>query len=287
VTPSFGCVVLTRGDRPDTLQHALDSLVRQRGVELNVVVVGNGAAPGDVPEDVRQVTLPENLGVPGGRNAGVPHVRGDLLLFLDDDATFPDVHALERIAALFAADPNVGAVQPRLADPDGKAPPRRWVPRLLVGDRSRSSDAAGMSEGVVVVRRDLFERLGGWAAEFFRFHEGIELAWRLWDAGYKVWYAGDVVALHPVPAAGTSAETRYFKARNRVWLARRNLPLALAAPHVAVWFLRSAASLRSRRHARELLRGYADGLRTPAGERRPLRWRTVWRMTRAGRPPVV
>ena len=33
--------------------------------------------------------LPENIGIPAGRNAGVPHVDGDLLLFLDDDAACP------------------------------------------------------------------------------------------------------------------------------------------------------------------------------------------------------
>ena len=34
-------------------------------------------------------------------------------------------------------------------------------------------------------------------------------------------------------------------------------------------------------------RGYRDGLRGPAGRRKPLRARTLWRMTRLGRPPVI
>ncbi|MGY4966456.1 glycosyltransferase family 2 protein, partial [Streptomyces sp. 900105245] len=33
--------------------------------------------------------------------------------------------------------------------------------------------------------------------------------------------------------------------------------------------------------------GFVEGLREPAGERRPMRWRTVWRLTRLGRPPVI
>ena len=287
MTLSYGCVVLTRGDRPADLRAALDSLLRQRGVGVGVVVVGNGSEPGDLPKGVRRVTLRENLGVPGGRNAGVQEVDGDLLLFLDDDASLADDHALERIAHLFEADPRLGAVQPRLADPSGKPPPRRWVPRLLVGDRGRSGEVAGMSEGVVVVRRRVFEELGGWHAPYFRFHEGIDLAWRMWDAGYRVHYAGDVVALHPVPVARPDAAVRYLTSRNRVWLARRNLPVPLAAPHVALWFLRTAVGVRSRPEAREMLRGYLDGLREPPKERRPLRWRTVWEMTRAGRPPVI
>ncbi|WP_107081485.1 glycosyltransferase family 2 protein [Streptomyces sp. KE1] len=33
--------------------------------------------------------------------------------------------------------------------------------------------------------------------------------------------------------------------------------------------------------------GFFEGLRTPCGPRGPMAWRTVWRMTRLGRPPVV
>ncbi|HWU57978.1 MAG TPA: glycosyltransferase family 2 protein, partial [Microbacteriaceae bacterium] len=33
--------------------------------------------------------------------------------------------------------------------------------------------------------------------------------------------------------------------------------------------------------------GWREGWRSDPGERRPLRWRTVGRMTAAGRPPVV
>jgi hypothetical protein len=33
--------------------------------------------------------------------------------------------------------------------------------------------------------------------------------------------------------------------------------------------------------------GWREGWRTDPGERRPLRWKTVWRMTLAGRPPIV
>ena len=39
---TFGCVLLTMGRRPEDLRRALDSLLRQRDVELDIVVVGNG-----------------------------------------------------------------------------------------------------------------------------------------------------------------------------------------------------------------------------------------------------
>jgi hypothetical protein len=56
---------------------------------------------------------------------------------------------------------------------------------------------------------------------------------------------------------------------------------------VAAFALRTLPLVRSRVRARAALRGYRDGLRRPCGGRRPLRARTLWRMTRIGRPPLI
>ena len=98
--------VLTMGNRPDDLDRGLRSLLAQRDVDLDVVVVGNGWQPTGLPDGVKATGLPENLGIPAGRNAGVPLVSGDLLFFLDDDASLPADDILATMAAQFAADPS-------------------------------------------------------------------------------------------------------------------------------------------------------------------------------------
>ncbi|MDI1290401.1 MAG: glycosyltransferase family 2 protein, partial [bacterium] len=77
--PQFGVVVLTMGKRPDDLDRAVHSVLAQEGVDVDVVVVGNGWDPIGLPDGVAALGLPQNVGIPAGRNAGVPHVRGDLL----------------------------------------------------------------------------------------------------------------------------------------------------------------------------------------------------------------
>ena len=284
---TVGCVVLTQGNRPDELRRALDSLLGQRGVEVDVVVVGNGWQPAGLPAGVRGLHLREDVGATAGRNAGVPHVGGELLLFLDDDAALPEPDALARLAGAFAAEPRLGLLQPRVADPEGRPPPRHWVPRLRVGDPTRDSELTSVWEGALLARRTAFEQVGGWPERFVYFHEGIDLGWRMLDAGYLVRYRGDVVAHHPALPAARHATYRHVSSRNRVWLARRHLPLPFAIPYVLLWFASTVVRLRSLADLRAVARGYLAGLREPCGERRPLRWRTVWRMTRAGRPPLV
>jgi len=289
MTPRFGCVVLTGGGRAAALERAVASLQAQEGVEVDVAVVFNGTPATGLPTVARVVQLPEPVGIPAGRNAGVEAVAGELLFFLDDDAALRDRDALATVAARFAADPTLGAMQLRV-DVDGVgAPARTWVPRLRVGDRTRSSDVAALWEGAVAIRRDVFALAGGWPGDFHFVHEGVALAWSVMDAGYRVRYAGDIVALHPPLAAGAARrpEWAYYAARNRVWLARRYLPAALGVPFVATFLARSAPRLQRAGLLRDALRGYRDGMRGPSGPRRKLKAATLWRMTRDGRPPIV
>ncbi len=286
---TFGCTVLTRGDRLEDLDRAVRSLLAQEGVETDIVVVGNGWEPTGLPEGVRGVGLAEDRGIPVGRNTGAREARGELLMFLDDDASLDSPDALARFAALFEADPRLGLVQAHVEPRDGGRRSRDWVPRLRVGDPARSSDVTAVWEGAVAMPRAVFDEVGGWPEEFRFVHEGVDLAWRVMDTGRRVHYCGDVVALHPAPGppTGRHGYSVYYGARNRVYLARRNLPWVLGAVYVVGFVLRTLPGLRSREALAAAARGYREGLRGPCGRRRRLRRSTLWRMTRLGRPPVI
>ncbi len=285
--PAIGVVVLTMGTRPEDLDRGIRSVLAQQGVDVDVVVVGNGWQPENLPEGVRALGLPRNVGIPAGRNAGVPEVTGDLLFFLDDDAWLPDPGFLRTVADRFASDPRLGLLQPRVEDPSGAPAPRRWVPRLRVGDPAEPGPATALWEGAVAMRRDLFDAVDGWPDEFFYAHEGIDLVWRVWDAGYLPWYAGDLVVHHPVIDPARHDVYYRLNARNRVWLARRNLPLVLEPVYVGTWVGMTLLRVRDRDALVAWFGGLAEGVsRRPLG-RRPMQWRTVWAMSKAGRPPII
>jgi GT2 family glycosyltransferase len=287
---AWGCVVLTAGRRPGELALALASLLAQRDVELDVAVVGNGWEPSGLPDGVRGVHEVVDRGIPAGRNAGVPQVSGELLFFLDDDARLASPDTLASLARAFGEDPSLGAVQLRVDASDGRPPLREWHPRLR-GDRLRTGEITALWEGAVAIRRSVFEAVGGWPEAFRFVHEGADLAWRVMDAGHRVVYRGDLACLHPTPdpdaPPARHGYSHYFGARNRVWLARRHLPAPLAVAFVASFALRTLPRMRSADDVRRALRGYRAGLRDDPGPRRTLRARTLWRMTRAGRPPVI
>ena len=288
VTRSVGVVVLTQGTRPVELTAAVESVLAQQAVELDVVVVGNGWQPTGLPHGARGLALSENLGIPAGRNRGADAVQGEFVFFLDDDATIPSTTFLRDANAMLDADRSIGLIQPRLADADGAATPSRWVPRTRDKDPGHSSAVFSCLEAAVLLPRSVFDAVGGWADPFFYAHEGIELAWRVWDQGRRAWYEASLEANHPVTEP--TRHTAYYRlnARNRVWLARRNLPVPLIPLYVGSWTaIQVIRWWRKPEALRPWFGGWREGWRTDPGERRPLRWRTVWRMTRAGRPPVI
>ncbi len=287
MTATYGVVVLTMGKRPEELQAAVASVLAQRDVEVDIVVVGNGWIPTGLPPQVKTLALPENLGIPAGRNAGVPEVDGELIFFLDDDACLVDDGFLADLARRFAADPSLGLIQPRVVDPTGAAAPGRWVPRLRPGNHATPGPATALWEGAVAMRRDLFDAIGGWPDPFFYAHEGIELVWRVWDAGYTAWYAGDVSVHHPVIDPARHEVYYRLNARNRVWLARRNLPVVLEPIYVGTWVGITVLRMRDKDALKAWFGGLREGMSENPGGRRAMKWRTVWEMTKAGRPPVI
>ncbi|MFF3989184.1 glycosyltransferase family 2 protein [Streptomyces sp. NPDC001797] len=294
--PRLAVAVVTMGNRPDEVDALLRSVAKQDLAPARIVIVGNGcrlpefARRLDLPGEVTTVDVEDNLGCPGGRNVALATLRAfgdvDVVVELDDDGLLVDVEVFRQVRDLFAADPRLGIVGFRIADERGVTQ-RRHVPRVGNADPMRGGYVTGFLGGGHALRMAMLAETGDWPAEFFFAHEETDLAWRAADAGWRILYAPELLLQHPRTSPARHAVYFRVTARNRVWLTRRRLPLPLVPVHLGVWTLITLLRTRSAGGLRAWFAGFAEGLREPAGERRPMRWRTVWRLTRLGRPPVV
>lgn len=150
--------------------HALAEL-RQRGVE---VVVVDGGSTDNTPELARQHASTV-LMAPRGRarqmNAGAAQARGAVLLFLHADTQLPpdaDLLVLEAIES--------GVVWGRF---DVRIIGTAWMLRVVAALMNARSRWSGIATGdqALFVRRDVFERLGGFPDQSLM--EDIELSKRL------------------------------------------------------------------------------------------------------------
>ncbi|MDD9272311.1 TetR family transcriptional regulator, partial [Paenibacillus sp. GCM10023248] len=95
--------------------------------------------------------------------------------------------------------------------------------------------AAACFEHTLDTLMAMLDEVGDWPAEFFFAHEETDLAWRAADAGWRILYAPELRLRHPKTPPARHAIYYRVNARNRVWLARRRLPLALVPVHLGVW----------------------------------------------------
>jgi len=210
------------------------------------VVVDNGCTDGAVDRlrDVPGVTVVgdgENLGFSGGCNIGASAATGEYLALVNGDLVVePD--ALSRLVVV-ARDPEVGiaAGSVRL----GNDPERinsagneihflgfSWVGGFgeLASERAIARDVAGAMGALVVLRRSVWDRLGGFAPEYFAFHEDAELSWRCWETGLRVRYVPDAIGLH---------RYEFGRVQNKLYLAERNRLIFV----LTCWEARSLAVL--------------------------------------------
>ncbi|MGA4842339.1 glycosyltransferase family 2 protein [Streptomyces sp. G45] len=291
--PRLGVAIVTMGNRPKDVDALLESVAKQDVPPTRVVIVGNGTELPDFPAypgEVTAIELDENLGCPGGRNVALARLREfgdvDVAIELDDDGLLVDPDVFRTVQRLFAEDPRLGIVGFRIADETGETQ-RRHVPRLRAKDPMRRGLVTSFLGGGHAFSMDMLAETGDWPADFFFTHEETDLAWRALDAGWKVLYEPALLLQHPKTSPARHAVYYRMTARNRVWLARRRLPLPLIPLYLTVWTLLTLLRTRSLGGLRAWAGGFVEGVRTSGGERRPMSWRTVWRMTRLGRPPVI
>lgn len=283
--PDVSAVVLTMGNRPEALAAALRSIVAQRGVNTECIVVINGPAEVTLPDGVRRIDLAENAGVPGGRNVGAAAAAARIIAFVDDDAELRGNDIFATTLELFERDEHLAVVGWRLIDEQGETASRH-VPRLGHRGVTKAGAVAGFLGGANAVRASAFHAVGGYPDEFVFAMEETDLAWRLVEAGWSLWYEPSCVVFHPRAAPSRLADVLERTARNRAWAAHRNLPLPVAMAHLAAWT--TITGVRGGRNAfASAARTSRRAWKSPLGPRRPMRWRTVARLTRLGRPPVL
>ncbi|MFI8519284.1 glycosyltransferase family 2 protein [Streptomyces sp. NPDC085481] len=288
--PTVGVVVITMGDREPELHALLESVAAQEGDPATVVVLGQGVKLADLPGGAAAVDLPGNLGIPGGRNAGVQWLREhggvDIVVVLDDDGLLPRADTLRLVRGAFAENPRLGVISFRIVDEEGRTQ-RRHVPRLGGADPESSGEVTTYLGGAHAIRMSVINQVGDFPASFFYAHEETDFAWRALDAGWEIHYRADLLLRHPRTEASRHAVYYHNTGRNRVWLAKRHLPAVLVPVYLATWAAYTLVQRPPLAGLKEWWAGFFEGVRVPCPPRRPIQWRTVWRMTRLGRPPVI
>lgn len=213
--PTVSLVVLNLDGR-EHLETGLASLeaLDYPSSSLQLIVFDNGSRDGSA-EYVRQrhprVTLleaPRNLGFAEGNNRAAEAATGEWLGFLNNDMRV-DPGWLRTLLGGLQACPGAGALASRILSWDGLRIDFVGADVNYQGHGHQvdfGMTAAGRDDperpllfacgGAMLIRRELFEAVGGFDSSYFAYFEDIDLGWRLNLLGQDVWYVPSATAYH-------------------------------------------------------------------------------------------
>jgi GT2 family glycosyltransferase len=267
------------------------SLVDAGADPARIYVVDNGSADDSVAAmrdaldpRVRLIESVENLGFSGGNNLGIRQALADglgwVLLINNDTRVAPDF--LARLAAATAAHPDFALLSPLILYFD--EPERIWslgdyrirgtlFTRHILRNQLVPPDLAPfmpvdfLNACAILVRADVFTRIGLLDESFFMYAEDADFCWRANLAGFRLGCATDARMWHKVSrSTGVyHPEARYWRFTNINRFYRRYGHGAGKLAMFLVTFLRSATIgvydlVRGRPQlVKPTLRGWRDG----------------------------
>jgi GT2 family glycosyltransferase len=214
---SVSGVVVTHGSHPD-LRRCLESLAPQVD---ELVVVANLPLELELPPGARLLENERPLGFGANVNRGVAETKSDFIVIANPD-TEPAPDAVAILAEFASGGPRRGIVGPQLRYPDGRwQPSRRRFPTVsgtlvrrtplrylarpferqrghyLLDERpDEPVPADWMLAAFLLLRRELFDELGGFDERFRLYGEDIELCYRAAKAGWERWYVPQAIVTH-------------------------------------------------------------------------------------------
>lgn len=183
------------------LEVSLPALKGSSFQDLELLVVDDRSTDGtrDVAErnGARVLTNAQESGQGGARNTGMGVARGAILMFLDADVVVhPDT--VQRMREAFAQRPEIAAVFGSYDD----EPADRSVVSTFKNlfhhhvHQKGAADATTFWTGCGAIRREVFERFGGFKKAGLELIEDIEYGHRLVDAGERIWLRPDIQVKH-------------------------------------------------------------------------------------------
>ena len=215
-------IVIPHWNNVDVLSECLESISDTDFDNFEIIVVDNASIDDSVEwvrsnyPNVKLIENDKNYGYAGGCNIGAETAIGDYIIFLNND-TVQDKNWISNLIKIMNSNDNIGAVQPKILnyydrnifDYAGGAGGHMDIycfpfarGRIFSfqendeGQYNEKEKCFWSSGTCFMIRRELFQKAGGFDENFFSHMEEIDLCWRLYAMGFEVWVEPNSVVYH-------------------------------------------------------------------------------------------
>jgi len=225
-------VIIVNYNVKELLQQCVNSVLSSsKNLKTEIIIVDNNSFDGSVEfikskfslnSNIKVISSPVNLGFAKGNNIGVKEAKGEYLLILNPDTVLQE-DTLEKTLSFYKTDSQIGAVTCKLVLPNGKLDLacRRSFPTPSVAvyrmlglsklfpksklfgkynltylDENHIYEVDAIVGAFILLRKDIYDKVGGFDEEYFMYGEDLDLCYRLKKAGYKIYYFPGTSIIH-------------------------------------------------------------------------------------------
>ncbi len=184
--------------------------------ETIVADAGSAVLPSQVPPGARVLSC-GNIGYGASINRAVAATNAAWLLLCNPDISFGEEFGAQFLKPMLTSPPkNAGCIAPGLVNDDDSAQPSAGpFPSIwrLITDQFRTPmhrkfthpAATGFYDwatgACLLVRREHFQRIGGFDEKIFLYVEEVDLQKRFAGLGLRTWFVGNAGVIHHAPNA--------------------------------------------------------------------------------------
>jgi GT2 family glycosyltransferase len=236
-------VVIVNWNGKKHLKGCLESLQKQSYQDFDTIIVDNGSNDGSVEyiqknyPSAKLIQLKSNMGYSVGINMGLEQSKNKYLIALNNDTTLEE-NWLSELLKTAESDESIGSCQPKilsLQNPpvidsvglsiksDGEAFQIGFQEKDA-GQYDNARELLGACSAALFYRRRALMQIGGFDADFFAYFEDVDVALRLWKAGWKCMCVPSAVVYHygSATAVNESPFKTYLLTRNEYYYRIKN-----------------------------------------------------------------
>lgn len=269
-------IIIVNYNVKEFLQNLIHSIEKASlNLSKEIIIVDNASDDGSVDfikEKFPQVKLlanQKNLGFGKANNIGSKHAIGKYILFINPDAIVAE-DTFEKMIQFFEKNPDAGLAGCKILNPDGtlqlacrRSFPGPWTSftkvtglstlfpnskifaryNLTYLDENKTYEVDAISGSFMMMRKEVFEKVGGFDEQFFMYGEDLDLCYRIQKTGVKVFYIHSTQIIHykgESTRRSSLDETKVFYSAMHLFVKKH-----LSSSLLVELILRSAIAVRS------------------------------------------